>query len=180
MRGVRQRRPSENVNKHRGAWSFLCATPERLFLRAAAKRIFLPAAAKRPALLREDIKVSLEFEFGISDGKKRRQECLRHNRAENRNAPARPGRSGQQRYCTTMIMGGKLKIRDKRKKSQRPHPCPGKIHRDANEAHETRPARKGPQRRFSEFKRGHQRGSFDLKRGQPARTYIGSRDLLLY
>jgi len=34
---------------------------------------------------------------------------------------ARPGRSGQQRYCTTRVIQVKVKNQGKRKKSQNPH-----------------------------------------------------------
>src|SRR6266481_5805860 len=56
VRGVRQRRPSENVKEHKDARSFLCVT---------AKRSTLRAAAEQPTALREDIEVSLELSFGI-------------------------------------------------------------------------------------------------------------------
>ena len=59
------------MNKHRDTWSFL------------------RAAAEPPTLLTEDIKVSLEFEFETSDGKKRRQECLCHNRAGKQKRPGK-------------------------------------------------------------------------------------------
>jgi hypothetical protein len=35
---------------------------------------------------------------------------------QNRNAPARPGRSGQQRYCTTRVMEVKGKIEAEERK----------------------------------------------------------------
>jgi CRP/FNR family cyclic AMP-dependent transcriptional regulator len=128
VRGVRQRRPSAKVNKHRDARSFLCVT------------------AERPTLLREDIEVSLEFEFWIAC----RREPIHHaNREihpdkpagwkrvgvpgalagkpglqrgpENRNAPARPGRSDLRINCTTRVIRVKVKIVGG-EKSQNPHP----------------------------------------------------------
>jgi len=40
----------------------------------------------------------------------------------NRNAPARPGHSSQQEYCTTSIMRVKLRIRGEGKTIQKPQP----------------------------------------------------------
>src|SRR5271155_555744 len=103
MRGVRQRRPSEKVNRHRDT------------------RSFLRAAAERPTLLREGMEVSLEFEFWDLPTEKEhrlkpvplttrnagKMQALQRW-PENRNAPAGAGAQSSTKILYHRDSGGKL------------------------------------------------------------------------
>src|SRR5258708_8082037 len=97
MGGVRQRRPSAKVNEHKDLRSFG---------------------------LREDIKVSLELSFGICGEQK--QDALKRaptqaNRGYKTETPrTEPGRSNQQKYCTTTVLRVKLKNQGQKKEKSKP------------------------------------------------------------